>query len=230
MKVNSSHTAKKSEKYCWLTFVFALFDVAFIQVVGGIKRSLATAFENAYTYAKNFEPYKEIFFVNNATDVQQSKDCNIEQLTDVSFSLTVVLPSCLLCFSVRSILFIQLINQYERQVTDFEQIPTTANIGIVQVDSAALKQQLLPAPKRCLEELQDLLPNVAREKTQLLLDEIVSANNKISTIPASVEEFVEIMSFLTKTKANLDVSCIVCGSVSLLLLTDTFFLLFKKNE
>jgi hypothetical protein len=71
-------------------------------------------------------------------------------------------------------------------------------IGLIQMNSAALKQALLPAPKRCLTEVQRLLPELAADKCAALLVVIKGANDKVCGIPSTVEEFVEFTAALAK--------------------------------
>lgn len=93
-----------------------------------------------------------------------------------------------------------------------------------QVNSSVLRSTLLPAPRRCLDDIKALLPQLAAEKCAELLTTLRAANEKISgfdhfqfsllhvaipsihevsfdnpfSIPSTVEEFVEFMAFLTK--------------------------------
>jgi len=57
---------------------------------------------------------------------------------------------------------------------------------------------------RCLTGTQALLPSIARDRCRELLDELTTANAKVSAIPASVEQFVEIMAFLSKVRNEME--------------------------
>jgi dynein heavy chain, axonemal len=52
------------------------------------------------------------------------------------------------------------IAMYRGQVAGFEHVPTSADIGILRVDSSEFKRRLLPSPIKCLQALRELLPQV----------------------------------------------------------------------
>ncbi len=56
--------------------------------------------------------------------------------------------------------FNALLKRFQAECEDFDRIPTQQMIGLIQMNSATLKQGLLPAPKRCLTEVQRLLPEL----------------------------------------------------------------------
>lgn len=148
-------------------------EESFIEVKQGIKQGLANAFVKAAKYATKFEPYRDIFVDNEQTDIASYRDASILE-------------------------FSQLINKYTAQIKLFDDIATSSNIGVIQVDSSALKARLVPSPKQRLKEVERLLPRVAREKADQLLDELSKANLKISVVPNDVDHFVEIMAFLAE--------------------------------
>jgi len=156
-----------------------LDDPTFMELKSGIKVGLSVAFQAAGIYAKSFEPHRDTYLANLSTDIASFASAPISVFAD-------------------------LINKYDVQIKDFTKMAVSANIGIIQVDSAALKALFLPSPKQRLSEIERLLPAVAREKCRELLEKLRDASARISQIPASVEEFVSIMAFLSKIHEQAD--------------------------
>jgi dynein heavy chain len=96
--------------------------------------------------------------------------------------------------------FSNLINKYQGQITDFQAMQPSMALGLIRIDTTVFKDTILPSPRRCKSDIESLLPQVAREKCAELLTELKDANNRISAIPATVEEFVEIMAFLSQVQ------------------------------
>jgi hypothetical protein len=78
-------------------------------------------------------------------------------------------------------------------------MPTSFEVGILLVDSLHLKNVLSPSPKRCLAEIEKLIPELAKAKNEELLSELNGATRNLTSTPKSVEEFVEYLEFLQKT-------------------------------
>ena len=150
-----------------------LDDPGFLEVKAGIKIGLGLAFQAAGIYAQSFESHRDTYLENLATEISSFADAPINVFSD-------------------------LIHKYDSQIKEFSKMATSANIGIIQVDSTNLKALFLPSPKQRLSEIEKLLPAVAREKCRELWEKLKDASARISVIPATVEEFVDIMAFLAK--------------------------------
>ena len=74
----------------------------------------------------------------------------------------------------------------------------------MSLDSESLKTTLLPSPTRCLQLINDLLPRIANKKTQELLEELKQSHDKISAIPITVEEFVNLTQHLVECADKMD--------------------------
>ena len=154
-----------------------LQDENFLSTLDKIKKGLADAFDQAYAYAQSFEKYKEMYLVDIATKIDDF----------------ITAPASL--FSI-------LIQRFKREIAEMESIPIVADVGIIQVNSAKLKVMLLPAPKRCLADIELLLPKIANQKTNEMVTTLKFANEKISAIPYNVDQFVEFMAFLHQLTEN----------------------------
>jgi dynein axonemal heavy chain len=147
--------------------------------VSGIKRGLSKAFYDASQFALRFSKYLYMYKENNAIDFSNYRGASLE-------------------------VFRNLLVKYQKQVKDFSSLSELNNVGIVQINVSQLKAAFLPSPERCLLETQCLLPSVARDEAQSLHTELVAMNEKISSIPAAVQEFVDIMGFLRSINDTLE--------------------------
>ena len=64
------------------------------------------------------------------------------------------------------------IEKYKSQRIDFNTIPLVTDVGIVRVNSTKLKAMFVPAPAQCLEALYRVIPVIAQEKNDALLNEL----------------------------------------------------------
>jgi hypothetical protein len=68
-----------------------------------------------------------------------------------------------------------LFNKYASQKKSFQAIPTSQDVGILRVDSRALKAAVVPSPDACLSALGALLPRIASHLNDTLLVEVSDA-------------------------------------------------------
>lgn len=92
------------------------------------------------------------------------------------------------------------IQKFQHQKLEFEEVPCSADVGVMFVDSQALKKVMMPSPSMCLDAIRDYLPVLCSSKAQDLLDEVDSMNPIIAGDPSTVEAYV--LKKKTKDKAN----------------------------
>ena len=74
------------------------------------------------------------------------------------------------------------IEKYRGQASEFENdIPYSADIGVIHVDSEDLKMRLMPSPVQCLYALKTLLPQLIGELKQNGSEAMVVAGGVIPT-------------------------------------------------
>ena len=91
------------------------------------------------------------------------------------------------------------ITKYKGQIIEMNRMVTSLEVGIIVVDSSKLKEVLSPSPKRCLEDIEKLIPELAKIKNEELLSDLNGATRTLTSTPKTVEEFVEYLEFLQKT-------------------------------
>jgi hypothetical protein len=90
-----------------------------------------------------------------------------------------------------AVLFVRPTEKYRLQFASFQEIPFSADVGIVLVDSKAMRMKLLPSPSRCLAAIQQTLPVLMRKLSETLLDDIVKRLAVLASHPTDVEPFVQ---------------------------------------
>jgi dynein heavy chain len=90
------------------------------------------------------------------------------------------------------------LKKFSSQKQAMEAIPTTSIINNILVDADKLKALLLPSPERCFNDVARVLPKVAREKNELLLNEMQTWVRLLGSQPANVEAFVDYLGWLDK--------------------------------
>ncbi len=136
-----------------------------------IRDSLTIAFRAAWEYAEGFLPIATLYLENKAF------------LRDPIGEVPVSVLS-------------ELVTKFDEQARNLEDLRTSVDIGILSVDTAALKKTLVPSPNDCKSKLERHLPLISSKKTQELLEYLNAAHSKISKVPTNVEEFVVVLNFM----------------------------------
>ncbi|KAI9348792.1 dynein heavy chain and region D6 of dynein motor-domain-containing protein [Zopfochytrium polystomum] len=83
------------------------------------------------------------------------------------------------------------------------EIPALYVLNNVSIDTIELKKVLAPSPERCFSEVSGLLPPLARDKNELLLNEVQTWIRVLNSQPQTVELFVEYLGWLEKVKQSM---------------------------
>ncbi|KAL3922595.1 MAG: hypothetical protein SGPRY_004504 [Prymnesium sp.] len=67
---------------------------------------------------------------------------------------------------------------------------------LFHVDASELRALFLPSPQRCLDEMHALLPSMANEGTEALLEEVTRADETVVASPTDVKGFSELTLFV----------------------------------
>jgi dynein heavy chain len=137
------------------------------------RECLNAAFNAAQQYADTFQPYRVFYKENENTDVDKLKT----DTHDVEF-------------------FAQSLQKYHYEEEMVKIIVPKRNLGMLLVDSTEIKSKLVPNPLRCLDVINDILPNIAKNKTDSLIAECQEATFKLESKPQTTIEYVEALTFL----------------------------------
>ncbi len=94
------------------------------------------------------------------------------------------------------------LTKFREWMGSLEKIQTSSTRGILFIDSKSLKGALIPIPARALADLKTLLSTMASDRTQKLLDLFRNSIKLLASEPASLEEFVDFVEFLTPLPAK----------------------------
>ncbi|OQR87427.1 dynein heavy chain [Achlya hypogyna] len=92
---------------------------------------------------------------------------------------------------------------YEAQIAQFDTLADTAVVGLLLADCRALNATLKPSPRACMACLHQLIPRIAQVKNEELMLEVSRANDAISAVPTTVDEFAAALGALRDTQANM---------------------------
>jgi hypothetical protein len=138
---------------------------------------LELAFSNVEEFCKVFVPFAGTYFTNEGAADNAHEEYS--ENTDLKT-------------------FEQAIALYKSQLSEFDCIPTSADIGIFKIDSLALKQRVMPSPARCLLVIRELLPVLMGKLTSALIGEVRSMFNVLASNPMDVDPFVAKLEMLDK--------------------------------
>ena len=148
-------------------------DPAIEKLMVQMENTMGEAFEKVHEYARMWEPFRAYFQENQQMDLEQL----MQEEHDVEF-------------------FATSLEKYDRQYYLAEQCPEKMNVGAFMVDTAELKKQLKPSTMRCLEVIHKVLPKMAKERLDILIEFAQDANTRLGSIPTTTKEFVENISFI----------------------------------
>ena len=86
--------------------------------------------------------------------------------------------------------------KFEAQVAVYGAMPEAVSVGIFSANASSLKKKLSPSPADCLTSVRTLVPNIADEQSQSILDETRACEKKLQTEPEGIAKFVEYALFL----------------------------------
>lgn len=133
-----------------------------------IHTHIRSAFNAVKEYLNIFEPYRQIHLKN------------LQNVTDIAA----------LCPSGEVEAFQNIILEYKDQIEQFTRIPRYADVGVMFVDSADLKEVMIPSPMNCLMGIKAYLPELINNKAQELVNEVGAMNPILSGEPTTVEAYV----------------------------------------
>ncbi|KTF76184.1 hypothetical protein cypCar_00047512, partial [Cyprinus carpio] len=158
-----------------------LEDDAYLQdIILNIKQSIQFAFNTANVYARTFEPFRLFYKENEELDLEALK----EQDHEVAF-------------------FGNSLDKYHREHKEALAIKQKRPLGILLVDTAQLKQKLIPSPLRCIEVLNDILPRLAKKKMDDIIAEAQDAQFKLDFVPTITSEYVNSLNFLEEIQKRI---------------------------
>jgi dynein heavy chain len=133
-----------------------------------IHNHIRSAYNAVREYLNIFEPYRQLYLKN------------LQNVNDIVS----------LCPSGDVDAFQNIILEFKDQIEQFTRIPRYADVGVMFVDSADLKEVMIPSPMNCLLGIKAYLPELINSKAQELVNEVGAMNPILSGEPTTVEAYV----------------------------------------
>ncbi|RLN71959.1 hypothetical protein BBJ28_00009780 [Nothophytophthora sp. Chile5] len=165
--------------------ILIMEDAAFVETLQGIHCIILDGYERAEENCSELSVFLERYLEN-------TRFC--KQIADPEYYLKVDVHD-----------FREYLDKYSKEVQDVDAVAETAPCGLLMLDRAKLNALLKPSPRKCLHTLHTLIPVVFRHHNDRLMDDLTVQNDKISTIPTSVDEFSALLTFLRELQAGQDV-------------------------
>lgn len=146
---------------------------------------LSAAFKAAQHYADTFEPYSHFYRENEFTNVDKIRtdEHNVE-------------------------FFATSLEKYHREEEMARSIVNKRSLGMLLVDATEMKEKLIPNPIRCLDVVNEILPEIAKKKTDALIAEAQDATFKLESKPKTTIEYVDSLTFLEQIQERVRIICV----------------------
>ncbi|ETN11506.1 hypothetical protein PPTG_10373 [Phytophthora nicotianae INRA-310] len=96
------------------------------------------------------------------------------------------------------------LDKFLQEAQDVDFVADNSPCGLLMLDRMKLNGYLKPSPRKCLDVLYKLIPIVLRQLNDDLTNEYTVANDRISTIPTTVEAFSESLALLRELQIGQD--------------------------
>jgi hypothetical protein len=98
-----------------------------------------------------------------------------------------------------------MLDKYKLQIQEISAMETSLQVeGILLVDTQDLKDLFLPSPSSCIQAISQALPDLARQKTHKLSDDVATDSAKLSSTTKTVDEYVEYLACVRGISAKTD--------------------------
>uniref|UniRef100_UPI00398F6457 dynein axonemal heavy chain 6 isoform X2 n=1 Tax=Pristiophorus japonicus TaxID=55135 RepID=UPI00398F6457 len=101
--------------------------------------------------------------------------------------------------------FVSWLEKYHKEHADAVSIKQTKNLGLLLIDNTSLKKTLIPSPLLCLEVINEILPILAKKKTDAIIREAQDAEYKLEIVPTATMEYVNNLLFLDEMQDRIEV-------------------------
>ena len=160
-----------------------IVDKTYHMLVSDVKDSLSLAFNDAEEFMAEYMHFRDMIGQNS---VMSSEKMEVQYKEGARTLVT----------------FEEDIEKYKQQLTSIEGIAEINDLGIIRINCAKLKEDLLPSPTGCLTEINTLLPQLSSQGYHDFISEVHQAISKLSSNPGTVEDFREFLEFLAGTQEN----------------------------
>ena len=144
--------------------------------ISSLKSDIEHCINDSFERCDNFSQHLQFFY----QFYKENEDCDPENFAakdNVNF-------------------FKEALNTYARQVAQVKSIHNTRKIGMLLIDNTDLKGTIEPSPLRMLENLDTILPKLAKKKLDDQMAELSEMKFKLDQTPNDTISFVDHLTFL----------------------------------
>ncbi|KAA0150075.1 hypothetical protein FNF29_05515 [Cafeteria roenbergensis] len=152
-----------------------LRDPRYKRVQHAAMAALDSAFDRVLSFVERFRPFGRTFIRNARREFTLAE----------ALSTQTPLP-----------VLEALLHKFRSQADAITTAPYCSDVGVLRVDSEALKLELIPSPNRVLQRTRDILPRLIHAQCDELLSEMRPMTAILESDPKDVEPFVEKVSTL----------------------------------
>jgi dynein heavy chain, axonemal len=121
--------------------------------------------------------------------------------------------------------------KFHSQLKKFNGIPTHINTQLLSINCTKIKETVIESPKKCLNYITTLLPELMRKRTNDLKDWFAGCIKNLPVKVSNVEEFMVQRNSLVKINLNLSDKKILLGNLSQLYgLAEALEMPFPKED
>lgn len=163
--------------------ILIMEDAKFVETIQGINTVIMEAYECVDRTCRTLIPFLDKFQANQVFCKQVAEQNHLHD-ADVDD-------------------FRDLLEKYTQDIQLFDRLKDSYSCGLLLLDTVELNMDLKPSPRQCLDALHKLLPIVINNKNHALMEELSANNDRISSIPTSVDEFAATLAYLRELQASM---------------------------
>ncbi|XP_072114311.1 dynein axonemal heavy chain 6 isoform X1 [Mobula birostris] len=157
-------------------------DKYMIETIQKIMECIEEGYRAAFTFAEILETFRLCYQENESLDLKAIK----EEDHDIYF-------------------FVSWLEKYHKQHEDAVSIKQNKKLGLLLINNTSLKEKLIPSPLLCLKAINDILPVIAKQKTDAIIRELQDAEFKLEIVPTATMEYVNSLLFLDEMQERIEV-------------------------
>ncbi|KNE58518.1 hypothetical protein AMAG_04085 [Allomyces macrogynus ATCC 38327] len=168
-------------------------DIYYTALNERIRAALAGNYKAVQTFTLEFEQYRDMFVQNHKLDLAGIAAGTVQfpGVDETTRGLTTAF-------------FEQSLAVFADQIKRIKALSATTVVTNFLADIAQFKATILPSPQKCFQDITAMIPTLARDKNEVLLNELNFSVKVLGSQPHTVEAFVEYLAHLDKVKEEKD--------------------------
>ena len=140
-------------------------------LLGNLRQGFVSTYDKVHLLIQRYQHLSDFVVDNAAFDIQQV-ETDVEA-TDAAYDGVLALEA-----------------GFAAQVQQMRAVEEFVDCDALRVVLTGYKNQLIPSPTRCIEQIRDLLPRLLARKQRRLLDQINEANSNLAKVPDKISDYM----------------------------------------